>query len=100
MNSFIKYYIIVFYIGLGIISILSIAKWTFFGGFKNIVFIWVSIFISIIIILLNFGVLVLSIIGCVFNFLGSTRDSEEEESDIEFETDTIFAQLIFFLYYV
>ena len=96
LNSFIKYYIIVFYIGLGIISILSIAKWTFFGGFKNIIFIWVSIFISIIIILLNFGVLVLSIIGFVFNFLGSTRDSEEEESDIEFENDTIFAQLIFF----
>ena len=98
LNPFIKYYIIVFYIVLGIISIISIAKWTFFGGLKNIIFIWMSIFISIILFLLNFAVIVLSIIGFVFNILGFTNYSDE---DFEFENDTIYTQLmIFYLFYI
>ncbi len=94
LNSFVKHYFIVFYIVLGIITIISIAKWTFFGGFKNIILIWVSIFISIIISLLNFAVLVLSIIGYIYNFFGFTKYSEEE--DFEFENNIIFTQLIFY----
>jgi hypothetical protein len=94
-----KNYILIFNIGLGIITILTITKWTFFGGFKNIIFIWVSIIISFIIILLNIGVLVLSCIGCVYNILALSGDSEKEE-EIKFQNDTIFAQLMisYFIY--
>jgi hypothetical protein len=90
--QFSKNYLLVFNIGLGIISILTIAKWTFFGGFKNIIFIWICMIISFIIILLNIGVLVICVLGVVFSILAFSNDRNQE--DIKFNNDTIFTQLI------
>ena len=99
LNSIFDDFIMIFYLIFGIISILAIAKWAFFGGFKNMIFIWISIIISIIITLLNLAVVILCIIGAVFNFLGLLAYSSREE--FEFEIDTIFFKLlIHFIFYV
>ena len=62
-------YIYVFHIILGIIIFLSIYKLAIFGGFNNIILIKISIFISIILALLNLASLVLSGIGGAFTLV-------------------------------
>ena len=97
LNSDFKNYIILYCIIIGIILILTIAKWTFFGGFKNIIFIWLSIFIYIIICLLNLAVIVLSVYGAVFNIIALVKYNNVK---IEFSRDSIYRQfLIYFIVY-
>ena len=97
LNSDFKNYIILYCIIIGIILILTIAKWTFFGGFKNIIFIWLSIFIYIIICLLNLAVIVLSVYGAVFNIITLVKYNNVK---IEFSRDSIYRQfLIYFIVY-
>jgi hypothetical protein len=71
---------------------LSLAKYAFFGGFKNMVFNWIGLFIAIIITLLNLVSFVLSIIGFIYNFLGFY--CYVSKNDIKFETETIFIKLM------
>ena len=63
--NFIKYIFIV----IGILIICSLFKWAFYGGFSNIVLIWVSLCISIFISLINLAFLVLSFLLFAYNII-------------------------------
>ena len=58
------------YILYGIIIMLYITKYTLLGGFKNIIFHPINIFIATILILLNLVFGVLAIMGWIYNILG------------------------------
>ena len=58
------------YLLYGIIIMIYITKFTLFGGFKNIIFNRLSIFLAVIIVLLNLAVGVLAVIGGVYDILG------------------------------
>ena len=97
LNKFNNNFFIVIYIIMAIVVILSIAKWTFFGGFKYMIFIWISIFVSVIIALFNLAVAVLSVIGFVYNLLGFLGYSDDEY--VEFEDDYLFVDFMLAFYF-
>ena len=92
LNSSFDNYILYIYLILGIFIMLSLAKYAFFGGFKNMVFNWIGLFIAIIITLLNLVSFVLSIIGFIYNLLGFY--CYVSKNDIQFETETILIKLM------
>ena len=93
LNPSIDDFSVSFHIILGIFTILFIGKFIFFGGFKNILFIWITICLFIIIALLNFAIVVFCIIGCICNFLGFLGLSGDDY--IKFNSDMTYLQFIF-----
>ena len=54
----------------GIIIMLAIAKWAVFGGFKNKIFLWISILLTFIFAILNIVLIGIYIYMFIYNFLG------------------------------
>ena len=89
LNKFNNSFFNVIYIIMAIFVILSIAKWTFLGGFKRMIFIWISILVSIIIALFNLAVAVLSVLSFVYNLLGLAGYLDDEYVVFEDDDDII-----------
>jgi hypothetical protein len=67
LYNLIKYVFIV----QAILVIISLFKWAFYGGFSNVVLIWVSLFISIIITLVNLFFAILSFLQIAYNIIST-----------------------------
>jgi hypothetical protein len=67
LYNLIKYVFIV----QAILVIISLLKWAFYGGFSNVVLIWVSLFISIIITLVNLFFAILSFLQIAYNIIST-----------------------------
>ena len=73
------------FIVIGILVIFSLFKWTFYGGFSNVFLIWASLFISIIITLVNLFLTILSFLLFAYNiisiiFLSGSKITFDENS--------------------
>ena len=83
----------------GVIILLAIYRWAIYGGFSNIVHIWIALFISIIIYLINLGFLVLSFLTIVYNIISLflLQFILPSESDLIFGKLYVLCFLYFFI---
>ena len=73
LNDSFYNYILYIYLILGIFIMICLGKIAYFGGFKNMIFIWISILISVVIALLNLASIILSIVGFIYTILSFTN---------------------------
>ena len=98
LNEAIFNYIAYIYLILGIFIMLSIAKIVYFGGFKNMIFIWISILIVIIMAIINLIAMVLFVVGCAYNLISFLNFPDK---DIKFEGDNLSVKLMMpYFYYI
>ena len=88
----ISFYYLIKYIFLviGILILFSLFKWTFYGGFSNIIQIWIAFFISIFINLINLAFAILSFLLLAYSIINRIT----LERKINFNYDLMFSKFM------
>ena len=91
LNDSFYNYITYIYLILGIFIMFCLGKIAYFGGFKNMIFIWISIIISIIVALINLVAVVLSVVGFIYNLFSFLAASS---NDFKFKENFFYFKFI------
>ena len=77
---------------------ICLGKIAYFGGFKNMIFIWISILISVVIALLNLASIILSIVGFIYTIL-SFSNFPGDKIDFKESNNNFFRYMLLIYFY-
>ena len=98
LNDSFYNYILYIYLILGIFIMICLGKIAYFGGFKNMIFIWISILISVVIALLNLASIILSIVGFIYTILSFTN-FPGDKIDFKESSNNFFRYMLLIYFY-